>query len=204
MRVAALLIAITLAAGEAAAATLGEAKTGFSADRNLVVNGQAYHGKMWTMPGKERHEQNLNGIPAIFILASDSPIGEAVLPQLHTVVQFVVPPELQALSTSRLKKRAVGHDTVGGIATTRYTIDETVPEGHGSGTLWLSAEGIPMKLDGSFTNRKGELGSVHWELSNVRIGPQPASLFEPPANFTVLPAEAVAPLLGLRLKGKPH
>jgi len=32
------------------------------------------------------------------------------------------------------------------------------------------------------------------------MGPQPASLFEAPRDFTKLPPEAIAPLLGLKLK----
>src|SRR5207248_10908396 len=41
----------------AAAATLRQARIGFTADRLLVVDGHSHHGKIWTMPGKERHEQ---------------------------------------------------------------------------------------------------------------------------------------------------
>jgi len=119
---------LTLAiAASAAAATLGDAKTGFSADRVLIVDGKTYQGRMWTMPGVERHEQDLNGIPAVFVLRSDNPIANVVLPQLHTVVEFVLPPEFHLFGDPRLKRRPVGSETVGGIATTKYAIDETVP-----------------------------------------------------------------------------
>jgi hypothetical protein len=36
----------------------------------------------------------------------------------------------------------------------------------------------------------------------VKLGPQPGALFEPPRDFAKLPAEAIAPLLGLQIKGK--
>ena len=67
-------------------APLATAQIGFSADRTLVVDGKTYHGKIWTMPGKERHEQVIQGFQPVFILRADSPIGEVVLPQLHTTV----------------------------------------------------------------------------------------------------------------------
>ena len=105
---------------------MGDAKIGFSAERILAINGKIYHGRMWTMPGKERHEQDINGIPAAFILRTDTPIGEAVLPQLHTVVQFVIPAELRVLAVARLTRHPVGKETVNGIATTKYAVDETV------------------------------------------------------------------------------
>jgi hypothetical protein len=183
------------------AATLGDAKIGFSAERILAINGKTYHGRMWTMPGKERHEQDINGIPAAFILRTDTPIGEAVLPQLHTVVQFVIPPELRVLAVARLTRHPVGNETVNGIATTKYAVDETVKEGRGIGAVWISADGIPMKLAGAFTGTNGKVANVRWELTQVKTGPQPGSLFEAPAGFAKLPAEAIAPLLGLKLKG---
>jgi hypothetical protein len=190
-----------LLATQAGAATLGDAKTGFSADRILVVDGKPYQGKMWTMPGMERHEQDLNGIPAAFVLRGDTPLADLVLPKLHTVVEFLLPPELHLFADPRLTKKPVGHETVGGIATTKYAIDETIPEGHGAGFLWLSDNGIPMRLEGTFTRTSGKVATLRWELSHVKLGPQPASLFEAPKGFSKLPAEAVAPLLGLKIKG---
>jgi hypothetical protein len=202
MRGAALALILVLAAAvPAAAMTLGDAKTGFSADRTLVVDGKTYQGRFWAMPGMERHEQNLNGIPAAFVLKSDTPIADLVLPGLHTVVEFMLPPELHLFADPRLTRRPVGHETVGGIATTKYAVDETVPEGHGEGFLWLSDSGIPMKLDGTFTRTSGRAAHLHWELKNIKLGPQPETLFEPPHDFAKLPAEAIVPLLGLKLKG---
>ena len=194
------LILATTAAAPASAMTLGEAKVGFSADRTLIVDGKTYQGKMWTMPGEERHEQNLNGIPAAFVLHTDTPIADLVLPELHTVVEFLLPPELHLFADPRLTRKPVGHEAVNGIPTTKYAIDETVPEGHGEGFLWLSDNGIPMKLDGSFTRTSGRVAHLHWELHNVKLGPQPVALFETPHGFSKLPAEAIVPLLGLKLK----
>jgi hypothetical protein len=194
------LIALLLAPGLATAATLGEARIGFTADRTLVFDGRVYEGKIWTMPGKERHEQAIQAFRPVFLLRADNPIGEVVLPQLHTTVQFAMPPELRLFSHPDLRKNPVGEETVNGIATTKYKIDESVPEGHATGALWLSRDGIPMRLAGSFTAASGKVSTLRWELRHVKIGPQPAALFEAPQGFSKLPPEAIAPLLGLRLK----
>jgi hypothetical protein len=194
------LLSLLLAPGIADAATLGEAQIGFTADRVLVVDGHSYRGKIWTMPGKERHEQAIQAFRPIFLLRADNPIGEVVLPQLHTTVQFAMPPELRLLRSPKLTKNPAGQETVNGIATTKYRIDETVSEGHAEGNLWLSHDGIPMKLAGNFTAKNGKVSTIRWELDHVKIGPQPAALFEPPEGYSKLPPEAVAPLLGLRLK----
>src|SRR6266540_7518921 len=151
------LIALLFAPGLATAATLGEARIGFVADRTLVIDRRVYQGKIWAMPGKERHEQAIQAFRPVFLLRADNPVGEVVLAQLKTIVQFTMPSELRLLGNPQLKRHPVGQETVNGIATTKYAIDETVPEGHAAGTLWLSRDGIPMKLAGSFTRQSGKV-----------------------------------------------
>jgi hypothetical protein len=194
------ILSLILVPGAVQAATLGDAQIGFTADRTVVIDGRSYLGKMWAMPGKERHEQAIQGLRPIFLLRTGSPLGEIVLPQLKTIVQFSLPPEWRILGASEFKKRAVGQETINGIATTKYAIDESLPEGRATGTLWLSHDGIPMRLDGNFTKENGKVSTLRWELSHVRTGPQPESLFEAPQGFSKLPPEAIAPLLGLKLK----
>ena len=188
------------AAGAAWAATLGDARVGYSAERILVIDGHSYTGKIWNMPGRQRHEQDLKAFKPVFLLHGDRDLAEIVVPQLHTVVQLPFPPELSVLSNPDLLKKPEGSEVVNGIATTKYALDEISPAGHALGALWLSKDGIPMKLDGSFTAKNGKATTIFWELRHVKIGPQPAALFEAPADFSKLPPEAVAPLLGLRVK----
>jgi hypothetical protein len=189
-----------VAAAAARAGTITDSRIGFSADRTLVLDGQTYSGKIWTMPGKERHEQTIKGFQPVFILRGDSPIGDIVLAQLHTTVEFVFPAELRLLADKRLTRHPIGREIVNAIPTTEYAVDEMTPQGHAEGKLWLSRDGIPMRCDGSFTAPNGHHSTLRWELSHVKIGPQPDSLFQVPAGFNKLPAEAVAPLLGMKLK----
>jgi hypothetical protein len=207
-RLAPLLAALLLAAlpaGAASAATLGDPQVGFSADRTLQLDGRTYIGKIWAMPGEERHEQAIASFRPIFLLRAGNPLGEVVLPELKTVVQFVIPPELRVLLDRRdLATRPIGKATVNGVATTVYAVDESMPEGRALGTLWLSRDGIPMRLAGTFTGKRGKPTRVRWELSHLKIASQPAALFEAPHDYARLPAEAVAPLLGLKLKSAKH
>jgi len=197
-------VALISTVAHADAATLADVKTGFTAVRTLIIDGKSYVGRMIAMPGKERHEQQIQGFEPVFLLHTDSPFAEAVLAKLHTIVQFAVPAELRVLGARELKKAPAGHETINGIATTKYAIDQTVPEGHATGNLWLSADGIPMRLAGNFAAKNGKVSTLRWELSQVKIGPQPDSLFVAPAGYSKLPPEAVAPLLGLRLKSAAH
>ena len=181
------------------AATLGDPRVGFSAERILVYDGHRYVGRMWSMPGEQRHEQQLPSLKPVFILRADSTVADVLLPQLHTAVEFVLPPALSALAQPALLGKPVGHEIVDGIATTKYAVDKAIPEGRLSGRLWLSGDGIPMRCDGSLTRKNGKVSTVHWELRHLSIGPQDAALFEVPAGYSKLPPEAAATLLGLRL-----
>jgi hypothetical protein len=187
----------------ALAATLGDASVGFSAERVLVLDGQSYVGKMWHMPGEQRHEQSLPAFKPVFILRAASTLGNIVLPQLHTVVEFALPQELSLLSDPRLLRKPVGQEAVNGIATTKYAVDEASSAGRAIGSLWLSREGIPMKCDARFEASNGKLSTLHWELRHVRIGKQETALFEIPSGYAKLPPEAAAPLLGMRLARPP-
>ncbi len=183
----------------AVAATLGDPQIGFSAERVLVFDGQRYVGRMWNMPGEQRHEQALPALKPVFILRAERAVGDVVLPQLHTVVEFEFPKAFEVLSNPGLLGKPSGNDTVNGVATTRYSVDRDLPEGHAIGSLWLSRDGIPMKCEARYTASNGKVSTIYWELRNVRIGPQDASLFAVPNGYAKLPPEAAAQLLGLRL-----
>ena len=199
-----IVLAIVLMFGVAASAeTLGDPQIGFTAERVLVLDGRSYIGRMWNMPGEQRHEQQLPSIKPIFVLRANSSIADVLLPQLHTAVEFELPKVLAVLGQPDLLGKSVGRETVNGIPTTKYEIDRDIPDGHLSGALWLSRDGIPMRCDGSYTNKKGKVSTVHWELRHVEIGEQEAGLFEVPSDYAKLPPEAAATLFGLRLASHP-
>jgi hypothetical protein len=183
----------------ASAATLGDARVGFSAERVLIIDGRSYVGRMWHIPGAQRHEQDMPGLKPVFILHADRAFADVILPQLHTVIELALPGELSLLSNPNLLRKPVGEATVNGIAAMRYAVEEESPAGHAAGSLWLSEDGIPMKCDAKFETKNGKLSTIHWELRHVKIGRQDAALFEVPHGYAKLPAEAAAPLLGMRM-----
>ena len=194
------LASLLAAAAPLRAETLLDSKVGFTAERTLTIDGRTYTGRLWAMPGKERHEQQIGGYRPIVLLRAEDRFGQLVLPQLHTIVQVAIPPELRALASRKLATSPSGGETVNGVPATKYAIDEETSEGRAKGTMWLSADGIPVKLVGTFAAKNGKVSTVQWVLNKVKIGPQPAALFEPPSGYAKLPPEAIAPLLGMKLK----
>ena len=192
-----------LGSTHAQADTLGNARVGFTAERVLVLDGRRYIGRIWHMPGEQRHEQDLPAIKPVFILRTGSTLGDVVLPQLHTVVEFVLPKEFSLLGNPNLLRKPAGQETVNGITTTKYTVEESVPAGRIIGSLWLSDDGIPMRCDGKFEPKNGKSSTIYWELRHVKIGNQDRALFEVPQGYAKLSPEAAAPLLGMRLARPP-
>jgi hypothetical protein len=178
----------------AAAELLGDTTVPFAADRALVIDGRTYSGRLFAAPGKQRHEQEIEGVPQVVLLRSDGR-GWLVVPTLNSYVEFGWAPVLAELGNAL--GPAVGQETVGGLKTTKYRVEHTARDGtEVDGWLWRTAEGIVMKLDGTVRPKKGKPAAVRMTLSNVKKSPQNASLFELPQGLVKLPSGALAPLLG--------
>jgi hypothetical protein len=191
----AVLLALPL---PAAAQLLGDARVGFTADRTVVVNDRTFQGRVWSMPGKQRHEQDIEGIPQVILLRGDGR-GWLVLPGMKSYVEFGYATVLAELGDPAAVGTPVGKETVGGVRTTKYQIEHTARDGTLiDGWVWRSDEGIVMKLDGTATPKRGtgKPMQIKMSLSNVRTGPQQASLFDLPQGLVKLPSGALQPLIG--------
>jgi|SRR5690606_9009779 hypothetical protein len=194
----ALFVLLPLPAG---AELLGDAAVPFSADRTVVVDGRRFAGRVYAVPGKQRHEQDVQGLKQVILLRSDGR-GWLLVPNLKSYVEFGWAPVLAELGEEAVLGPAVGREKVAGLETTKYRVEHTARDGTEiDGWLWRTAEGIVMKLDGTIRPKRGKPASVEMTLSNVRKAPQKGSLFELPQGFVKLPTEALQPLLGGIAKG---
>jgi hypothetical protein len=188
---------LTAAGLPASAQVLGDARVPFSADRVLTVDGRTFEGRVYHTPGRQRHEQMLEGVQQVVLLRADRGEGWLVLPSLHSYVEFRFPQALAELSDPSLRGTPVGQDTVSGMKTTKYRVEHAARDGTSvDGWMWVTREGIVMKLDGTVRPRSGKPTPFSMQLSNVRIGPQDMAMFELPQGFMKLPSSALQPLLG--------
>jgi hypothetical protein len=92
------------------------------------------------------------------------------------------------LSASLEEKKLLSRETVDGLATSHYRVRfAKTAEGQLTGEIWLTAENIVLRLEGS-VRKDGRSTPLRMALSELRIGPQPADAFEPPAEFRLVPA----------------
>jgi hypothetical protein len=191
------LAALLLAAGGARAESLLDAPLAYSATRNVSVDGRAYTGTVHHIAGKERQEQELLGMHAVFILDGGATKGWLVVPALKSFIEFPFPPVMAMLASPILKKTPLGNESVNGVATEKYRIHAVARDGTlADGIAWFDRRGVLMKLQGAVIAPHGHRTVIAMEVSQVVEAPQDAGLFAPPRNFTQLPAEALAPLLG--------
>jgi hypothetical protein len=192
---------LAAAPGRARAGLLGDAAVAYSAERTVVINGRTYSGTVFHIPGRDRDEQDIQGIAEVIILDAAAKQGFLFLPMLKTYVTFAFPPLLAELGDPALRRSPMGQDMVNGVRTTKYRIDHVAADGsRAHGFAWVSARGVLMRLDGTITRAHGGRPiQLRMELANLAIGPQDPALFQLPPGFVQLPSGMLQALLS----GKP-
>ena len=179
------------------ARVLGDTGVAYSADRALSVNGQRFDGVVYAMPGFQRHEQAMGGMPQVAIFNLSTGRGYYIVPSVRTYVDFPIDIAVRELGMPDVLGAPAGTERQGGVATTKYRVDHRAADGTRMvGFVWLAQSGIPMRGEGSVIEASGKRTPVSWTLSNVRIAPQDPTLFQPPDSYYRLPAAALPGILG--------
>lgn len=196
-----LLFLLALMPGPARAAGLLDAPFSYSATRTVTVDGRRYTGKMFHVPGHDRHEQILLGMDDVFLIDDRTKSGLVILPLVKTMVSFKLPALLLALNDPAMPREKDGRAVIDGAETTRYRVERRARDGsRAAGYLWISRRGVVMKFDGTVTAPHGHKTRIAMVLSHVAEAPQDKALFVPPKGLNLLPATALEPLFGFKLQ----
>lgn len=186
-----ILLALTLifACGSQAAG-IPKAKESFSADFTMTVEtprgNQTVGGKLYSDKDKERREiQSSPGLSSVTILRMDEGVVWTLLPG-NKYFEHPLPKDAKDASggwagSEDIELEAVEKEEVNGIKTTKHKILVNSGDAQREGFIWLSAEDIPVKIQGKEIRPEGEFRFIN-ELQNVKIGSQAASLFELPED----------------------
>jgi len=182
---------------------IGDTKAPFSADRTVESKGKTYTGRIYAVPDKQRHEQNVNGLDFIAILRADRRVAWVILPGLHVYTEFPFPKAVDEFDDPRLLGPVIDTQKVNGLRSVEHRVERQGSDGSAlDGWLWMSEDGIITRLDGTYTTPGGKISTAKLELSNIKLGPQDPALFELPPGTKLLPYEALLPLLNMRLPEK--
>jgi len=181
----------------AAAPNLLDLKVEYSAD-TVIGKDSPRFGHLWRTPVALRHDMDDNGQMQTVIVRLDQKTAWMLVPAL----KLALGTDLEGLTqlsgaagvlgaADKLKPIAVGNETIEGLRATKYRVQMNDPEaGRFDGFVWSTSQGIVLKIDGA-GEQNGRHGTVRIAFRNVRVSPQDATLFEPPAGYrqvTVAPA----------------
>jgi hypothetical protein len=189
LRRLAVLVLIPFLTGPAVAAGVNpwDTKVEYSADSVVGTGERARPGRLWRTPTALRQDIVDGGRTQTVIVRLDRGIAWIVVPDQRMVVET----ELSALDLpvdvlfgrKPVKTAMVGRETIDGQRTDKYRVEGATPKGgQFDGFVWTTPDGVVMKIDGEGQGQAGQ-GRLAVSFRNVRVAPQDANLFEPPAGY---------------------
>jgi len=159
-----------------------KASKNYAAESVTKFKGRTEESEIYFSGDKWRVESERRGQDTIMIVRADKGVAWLLMPQQKMYMETKLKKDMMIGKTEKLpgevKREKVGQEKVSGIPCTKYLITYKV-EGQEKPRQvyqWLSKDKIAMKsagVDGSWTT----------EYVNIKLGKQPASLFELPAGY---------------------
>ena len=176
----------------------------YSADRVIETEAGTFGGRVYAALDKERLEMSMQGMETVTILRRDRGTAWMLMPaqRMYQEVDFGQAAEQSGAQPSdQVDITEVGAETVEGQAATKYKM--LMKDGSGGGFIWITADGIPVKMD--LLGKSGrDKTRMTVTLKNLVTGSQDPSLFELPDGYAGMPSFKGfgAPAGGLRGAGR--
>lgn len=153
----------------------------FSADTiTTMKGGQTVAGKMYFKPDKFRMEMKTHE-DMIMITRTDKKVMWNIMPKQKMYLEMPLDlknkPKVEEKFPGEIERKQVGSETIDGHPTKKYLITYKTNDKKDQVYQWLATDiNFPVKtaaVDGSWTQ----------EFKNVKMGPQPDSLFALPSGY---------------------
>jgi len=171
----------------ASAYAFGAPKVEYSAD----IKGESEAGKVTGhvnfSPKKQRYSFDSKKQTSTMIMRKDKKVVWMLMPEQNSYLEMPMDRKMVPGDTSGYKMKVTkeGKESINGIDATKYKVVATDPDGTKfEGYMWESAEGIIVKTD--LRTKEGSGSDSIMELSNLKVAPQNASLFEIPKDYTAM------------------
>ncbi|MBU2712509.1 DUF4412 domain-containing protein [Zooshikella harenae] len=139
--------------------------------------------KVYVSGNKERTETKMGTLNMITIVRPDKHVAWLLNPKNKTFQEIDINNATSFAYKRYFDKstlKHVGNETINGIKTVKYKALST--EEHLLGYLWVSANGIPLKIEKKENAIHGQSRALI-TLHDLKIERQPSSLFEIPQGF---------------------
>jgi len=163
----------------------------YSDDSSAAGNDEAIKGKVIRAREKERREMTVEGDLEILIVRLDRKVVWSISPEEKLYVESSLDEALGRapgpggkVHEPEVSLQTIGTEAIDGVqATKRKIVGKDVDGSPIDGILWVSEQGIVLRVDSNVVDEDGKHHTVRMELHNLRIGPQDPKLFEIPADY---------------------
>jgi outer membrane lipoprotein-sorting protein len=136
--------------------------------------------------GKERSEMQMQGMSMVLINRADKGIAWQLMPmqQMYSEINLNKAKSMSGSAPSDVSIEDLGYENLDGVLTAKYKL--VLKDKSAGGFIWLSPEKIPVKMD--FLSKEGNTKNrITMTLSDLKLGAQPAELFELPKGYKPMP-----------------
>ncbi len=149
-------------------------------------------------PGKQRMEMSMGGMNAVMIIREDREAAYTLMPDFgmyrETSLAEAQTQTGNNLDLSNVSK--VGREKLDGAMTTKYAVSFSDRNGKGDGFMWVSDDGIGVKMDMTYTSRGAKGQRIEMTLTDVKVGRQADDLFEVPASYKPMNMANMGAMMG--------
>lgn len=163
-------------------------KVSYSADQSMETAEGAMNGTIYVTPTMERREAVMEGKRIVTITRRDKKLIWNLMPeeQMYMETPLNAANRPDDPGNYQIQQTPMGPDEVNGVPCEKSKVIMTLADGSKLGGFWwTSKQGIIVKMD-VLSKSRGEKQRITSELSNLKIGQQPASLFEIPAGYSAM------------------
>ncbi|NOS81170.1 MAG: hypothetical protein HOP32_06255 [Nitrospira sp.] len=178
------IVGASLLLAGTAAAVEEKLNVEYSADQVIEAEEVAMKARVFHTPTKERREMSQGGQDMIIIMRHDKKISWTVMPEEHIYMEAAMKPSADKdktdMSAYKIEQTPVGQEMLNGVNMNKSKIIMTHSSGSKmGGFMWTTKEGIMAKID-AIAVEKGSKDRFKMEQTNIKVGKQPADLFELP------------------------
>lgn len=157
----------------------------YDATRVMETKDGQFSFKERKAPGKQTMEVNMGGMEGRMIMREDLKKAWFIMTEMGMYREMDMSEAMsqQADSMQVSKVEELGRETVNGFDSRKFKTQFKDKNGKGAGFMWITDEGVPIKMDMIYKNRGMKGQRMKMELKDLQMRAQAASHFELPADL---------------------
>ncbi|MBI5056381.1 MAG: DUF4412 domain-containing protein [Nitrospirae bacterium] len=167
-----------------------EPKVEYSADQYMETEDVTMKAKIFHAQGKERREQDMEGMKQIMITRTDKKLVWMLMPEQKMYMEMKMNQSKEDptdLRDYKIEQEVMGEEVVNGVNATKSKVIMTDKKGNKfGGFMWSTKDGIMVKMD-TVSKAEGKKMRMKTELKNLKLEKQDPKLFEVPSGYMKMP-----------------